>query len=289
MLVLARDLEPVGEASELRRKQQHNSNSNNNHNNNNNNHNHNNRLQQNLWAGPQSVGIEEFGFSSSQQKIKADDGKWPTTRQPSADGFNCTRLLHNGESGAEVETLQDRSLDIWQLWQIAPKLPDSSQDSRQADEEQRYSTSTRIGIEPGKSTTYVAQERDQQGGLVDLLLVSSIEAAEGQPFARNIGKAAIGQTNKTSQRYRRALRPKINRNIWKKVTPTRVFIGAHVGTWAYRKYVNWTSNGNKTNETSAATTMLPLELVNLTTIITTAVDEDEPTTTVAAPTAGGLA
>lgn len=54
-------------------------------------------------------------------------------------------------------------------------------------------------------------------------------------------------------------RPKITRRLLKKITPTKVIIGAHVGTWAYRKYQNWTS------EVLANSSSRPLtELVTIT-------------------------
>ena len=61
------------------------------------------------------------------------------------------------------------------------------------------------------------------------------------------GLAAAPQRPKADlsqrQRLRRALRsrPKLGRKMIRKITPTKVLIGAHVGSWAYKQYVNWTS------------------------------------------------
>lgn len=51
-------------------------------------------------------------------------------------------------------------------------------------------------------------------------------------------------------------RPKLGRKITRKITPTRVLIGAHLGSWAYKEYSNWTSRANAStvNETVALIT-----------------------------------
>lgn len=52
-------------------------------------------------------------------------------------------------------------------------------------------------------------------------------------------------------------RPKIGRKILKKITPTKVLVGAHLGSWAYRRFTNW-NNSTAANETLAAATNVTL-------------------------------
>lgn len=81
-------------------------------------------------------------------------------------------------------------------------------------------------------------------------------------YGRNIEKRKPPDNNdhgitKISNRTRRSLarRPKIGTQIWKKITPTKVIVGAHLGTWAYRKYTNWAA-GNGTAATANGTTII---------------------------------
>lgn len=65
--------------------------------------------------------------------------------------------------------------------------------------------------------------------------VSSIEVPLGSTYERRRSKRSLRS------------RPKISRRIFKKITPTKVIIGAQVGTWAYREYRQYL-NGNKTEQ-----------------------------------------
>lgn len=109
-------------------------------------------------------------------------------------------------------------------------------------------------------------------------LTLSSELREDNPGVQHeqieLGVGGPGTHSNSFKRIKRGFRsrPKLRGKIFskvspilKKATPTKVIIGAHLGTMAYRKYVNWTSSSNGTlngtreaNLTSIATARVPL-------------------------------
>lgn len=109
-------------------------------------------------------------------------------------------------------------------------------------------------------------------------LTLSSELREDNPDVQHeqieLGVGGPGTHSNSFKRIKRGFRsrPKLRGKIFskvspilKKVTPTKVIIGAHLGTMAYRKYVNWTSSSNGTlngtleaNLTSITTARVPV-------------------------------
>lgn len=87
---------------------------------------------------------------------------------------------------------------------------------------------------------------------------------------RSLASSLKHQIEKRSFRSR----PKIGSKIMRKITPTKVLIGAYAGAWAYRKYTNMTGSVNQTevvarvNDTDLAT-LNGTAKVNVTTIFAT--------------------
>lgn len=93
--------------------------------------------------------------------------------------------------------------------------------------------------------------------------------------ARDINAAAVANiTNSAAApRSTRSLRsrPKFGRKILRKITPTRVLVGAHIGSYAYKQYQNWTGTTTTNNATAGnqqagrsvgnGTTPIPLDVI----------------------------
>jgi hypothetical protein len=54
-----------------------------------------------------------------------------------------------------------------------------------------------------------------------------------------------------THRAKRGLRsrPKLSRKIFRKITPTKVLVGGHIASYAYKQYQNWTGQANATTNT----------------------------------------
>lgn len=108
-------------------------------------------------------------------------------------------------------------------------------------------------------------EEEEKDNNATLALPSSDKERDGDSPKTSDWEATADQAQGSSQRMaisrkrvrfkRRALRsrPQISRKILKKITPTKVLIGAHLGSFAYRRYAN---GSNSTTENVANATML---------------------------------
>lgn len=74
--------------------------------------------------------------------------------------------------------------------------------------------------------------------------------ADEQQEARSAGR----QRAKRSLRSRAKIGSAGGRKIMRKLTPTRVLVGAHAASWAYRQYSNYSAGANQTSNSTSTST-----------------------------------
>lgn len=81
---------------------------------------------------------------------------------------------------------------------------------------------------------------------------AQVELSESTGPAPREPSAGFGGVAATRKREKRGLRsrPKISRKILKKITPTKVLVGGHIASYAYKQYQNWTGQANATRVSS---------------------------------------
>lgn len=101
------------------------------------------------------------------------------------------------------------------------------------------------------------------------------------PLANRDGLTSSKRADFELWRTKRSLRsrPKsFGRKIMRKITPTRVLVGAHLGSWAYKEYTNWTATAyaNKTGLINTNTSLTNVNATNGTAILVLATNSTPP-------------